>query len=159
MRKLVAGGILAALNCLPLAAQAQATPAPSAAPPAARDSALAQALGADENGMHAYVMVFLKTGPTPVPAGPARDRMFAGHFGNIERQAKDGKLVVAGPLDGVNGLRGVFVFAVSDIADARKLVATDPVIINGEMVAEYHEFFSSAALMAVNGIHEKIRKR
>lgn len=39
---------------------------------------------------------------------------------------------------------------------AEKLVATDPVIRSGEMVAEYHKLYASAALMAVTGIHGKI---
>lgn len=42
---------------------------------------------------------------------------------------------------------------------AKGFVAADPVIVNGEMVAEYHKFFSSAGLMAVNDIHNKIRKK
>ena len=40
----------------------------------------------------------------------------------------------------------------------KKLVATDPVIVNGEMVAAYHKLFASVALMAVNDIHAKIQK-
>ena len=43
--------------------------------------------------------------------------------------------------------------------EAKKFVATDPVIVNGEMVAEYHKFFGSAALMAVNDIHARIEKK
>jgi hypothetical protein len=56
-----------------------------------------------------------------------------------------------------DGMRGfVFVLAMNDIEEARQLVATDPVIQKGEMVAEYHQYFGSAALMLVNGLHEKI---
>jgi hypothetical protein len=50
------------------------------------------------------------------------------------------------------------VFAVPEIEEARQLVATDPVIIKGEMVAEYHRYFGSAALMLVNDAHKKIAK-
>ena len=66
---------------------------------------------------------------------------------------------MAGPLDGVEGRRGIFVFATPDIDEAKKMVATDPVIINGEMVAEYHKLYGSAALMMVNDVHNKIRKK
>jgi hypothetical protein len=38
-------------------------------------------------------------------------------------------------------------------------VATDPVIIKGEMVAEYHVYFGSAALMLVRDAHTKIMKK
>ena len=42
---------------------------------------------------------------------------------------------------------------------APPLASTDPVIINGEMVAEYHKLFGSAGLMAVTDIHAKIKKK
>jgi uncharacterized protein YciI len=127
--------------------------------PAVHDAGLARALGGNANGMRGYVLVLLKTGPTRVPDGAARDTMFAGHFANMERLAGQKKLAVAGPLDGVDGLRGLFILATTDLDEAKALVATDPVIVNGEMVAEYHTFFSSAALMAVSDIHGRISKK
>jgi uncharacterized protein YciI len=126
------------------------TPAPE------YDAELARSVGADERGMRSYVLVILKTGPTRVPAGKERDEMFKGHFANISRLAEEGKLVLAGPLDGVEGRRGLFVFAVPDIDEARRHVATDPVIVRGEMTAEFHQYYGSAALMLVNDIHKKL---
>lgn len=123
------------------------------------DAELAKKLGADDYGMRSYVLVVLKTGPKKVPAGKERDEMFAGHFANMKRLAGEGKLALAGPFDGVDGWRGLFILAVTDIEEAKKLVATDPVIIKGEMIAEYHKYYGSAALMKVNEISEKIAKR
>ena len=123
------------------------------------DAALADSVGADEYGMRGYVLVVLKTGPTPMPKGEKRDAMFKGHFANMERLAAEGKLAYAGPLDGVDGWRGLFILSVDDIEEAKRLVATDPVVINGEMVAEYHKHYGSAALMRVNDLHRKIAKR
>ena len=142
-----------------LAADAPAAAPAPAAPPPAYDEALARSVGADEHGMRQYVLVILKTGPTPVPAGPARDEMFRGHFANMNRLAAEGKLALAGPLDKVDGWRGLFVLAVAEIEEAKPIVATDPVIVAGEMVAEYHKFYGSAALMLVNGQHDKIQKK
>jgi uncharacterized protein YciI len=104
------------------------------------------------------VLVILKTGPTPVPAGEQRKKMFQGHMANMERLANEGKLVLAGPFDGTDGWRGLFIFAVNDIEAAKQLTATDPVIVNGEMVAEYHKYFGSASLMLINEWHKKITK-
>jgi uncharacterized protein YciI len=123
------------------------------------DAELAKTVGADEYGMKHYVMVLLKTGPNKMPAGKERDAMFAGHFANIKRLAADGKLALAGPFDGVDGWRGMFILAVADIDEAKKLVVTDPVISNGEMVAEYHKYYGSAALMMVNEAHGKLAKK
>lgn len=47
----------------------------------------------------------------------------------------------------------------SDIEEARKYVATDPVIVKGEMVAEYHKYYGSAALMTINETHDKVAKK
>lgn len=143
----------------PLQAQAVADKPDSAAPAAAFDADLAKRTGANENGMRSYVFVLLKTGPNKMPAGPERDEMFKGHFANMKRLAVEGKLVMAGPFDGVDGWRGLFIFATSDIEEAKKYVATDPVIIKGEMVAEYHRYFGSAALMLVNEMHDKVAKK
>lgn len=122
------------------------------------DAAAAERLGADHRGMRTYILVVLKTGPNKVAAGKERDEMFAGHFANIKRLAAEGKLAVAGPFDGVDGWRGLFIFAVKDIEEAKQLTATDPVIIKGEMVAEYHKWYGSAAMMDVGRIHDTLSK-
>lgn len=131
------------------------SPAPPVA--AAFDAALAKRTGADERGMRRYVLVILKTGPTRVPDGVARDTMFAGHMANISRLAKAGKLALAGPfMQDPAGWRGLYVFAVDEIEEAKALVATDPVIIQGEMVAEYHPWYGSAATMLVPEWHDRL---
>ena len=104
-------------------------------------------------------MVVLKTGPTRVPAGPERDEMFKGHFANIVRLAGEGKLALAGPFDGAEGWRGMFIFATPNVDEAKAWVATDPVVMKGEMVPEYHPYYGSAALMLVNAAHEKVSKQ
>lgn len=123
------------------------------------DAELAKQTGADEHGMRKYVLVILKTGPNPMPKGAERDALFKGHFANMTRLAEQGILAVAGPLDGVDGWRGLFILAVDNIDEAKKHVATDPVIITGEMVAEYHNHYGSAALMLVNDGHKKVAKK
>lgn len=147
--------VVALLGAALAVAQAQT----AEAPPPGYDEALARSVGADENGMRMYVHVVLKTGPTPVAPGPERDAMFRGHFANIKRLAAEGLLVHAGPFDGVDGWRGLYIFALSDIEQVKKLVATDPVVARGEMTAEYHRHYGSAALMLVRDAHEKIAKR
>jgi uncharacterized protein YciI len=149
--------LLTALACvalgMPSIGRAQSPTTPS------YDEALAARLGADEYGMKRYVLVILKTGPNKMPAGPERDEMFQGHFANMKRLSDEGKLALAGPLDGVDGWRGLFVFAVKDIDEAKKLAATDPVLVKGEMVAEYHTYYGSAALMLVQETHDKLAKK
>lgn len=156
MSKLVVPIALAILGILTMALRAQQPEQPTKP---AFDAELARTLGADEHGLRSYVLVILKNGPTPLPAGPERDEMFKGHFANMTRLSKEGVLAYAGPLDGVEGRRGIFILAVPDIEQAKKHVATDPVIIKGEMVAEYHKHLGSAALMQVRDTHAKIAKK
>ena len=146
-----------AIAALLAALASAAAPGASAQAPAF-DAELASKVGADEHGMRAYVLVILKTGPNRVPNGPERDEMFKGHFANINRRAEEGTLVMAGPLDGADGWRGMFIFAVTSIDEAKTLVATDPVVIKGEMVPEYHTLYSTAGLVAIPEMHKKLVK-
>jgi len=150
MRSIVLG-LLLVLSTTPV----DAADAPKATEPVA-DPTLAKQLGADERGMRHYILAILKTGPKRMPDGKARDEMFAGHFANITRLADAGKLAVAGPFGDKTDWRGMFVFAVETPEEAAQLVATDPVIQSGEMVAEYHRLYASAALMSVYATHLKI---
>lgn len=140
------------LNC----AQAQTLAAGSSPLNPDYDAALASKWGANQQGMRSYVLVILKSSSTPVPAGAERDKMFAGHFANMKRLSDAGKLVLAGPLDKRLERRGLFVYAVSSIAEAQQLTESDPVIQQGEMLAEYHQFFSSAALVGIPEMHKKL---
>jgi uncharacterized protein YciI len=146
------------LPCLPLSAQ-DAEPR-AVAPAHSFDAALAERLGADERGMRRYVLVILRTGPVRVPDGDARKAMFAGHFANMQRLSDEGKLVLAGPFAAdPDGWRGLFLLAVDDLGEARRLTETDPVIVNGEMVAEYHPWYGSAAAMMLPEIHARIAQK
>ncbi len=151
--------LLVAGACVAQDAPATTGTAATQAEPPGYDAALAERLGADDYGMRRYVLVILKTGPTPLPRGEARDAMFQGHFANMKRLAAEGKLVLAGPLDGVDGRRGIFVFDTADLEEARALVATDPVIASGEMEAELHAYYGSAALLLLNEAHGTISRK
>lgn len=120
------------------------------------DAELAKKLGADKYGMRNYVFVLLKTGPKTEDDAKKRSDIFAGHFANMNRLAEEGKLVLAGPFDGAEGWRGMFIFNVESIEEAKKLTETDPVLKSGLMVAEYHKYYGSAALMEINERHKKI---
>ena len=134
-----------------------AEPAATAPTPSRFDAQLAERLGADERGMRPYVLVILRTGPKRMPEGDARKAMFAGHFANVTRLADAGKLVLAGPFsEDPDGWRGLFLMAVDEIDEARRLTETDPVIREGEMVAEYHRWYGSAAAMMLPEIHAKL---
>jgi len=153
--------VSAALLALPVAcASAGKTPA-ATAPPPAYDAALAERLGADDLGMRSYVLAILKTGPqdAAITDKDQRAELFAGHFSNMGRLAEDGKLVLAGPLGGEDGRRGLFILNTADIATAQEWVASDPTIEAGIFTVDYSKYYGSAALMQVNEVHAKIQKK
>ncbi|MBS1528348.1 MAG: hypothetical protein JST19_22065, partial [Bacteroidetes bacterium] len=92
------------------------------------DAGLAKKLGADEYGMKTYVMAFLKTGPNRLKDSAARAELQKAHLKNIIRLADEGKLIVAGPFLDDQDIRGIFIFNVSSVEEAKKLTETDPAV-------------------------------
>jgi len=123
------------------------------------DSLAAKNYGADEYGMKKYVIAFLKKGPNRDLDSARANELQMAHMKNIERMADEGKLVLAGPFFGGGALRGIYIFNVESIEEAQKLTNSDPAIQAGILVMELKEWYGTAALMAVNDIHETISKR
>ena len=120
------------------------------------DSVLAKKLGADKWGLRQYVMCFLKTGPLKVEDKAKRDELMKGHFGMINRLADAGKLVVAGPFTDGGDFRGIYLFDVRTIDEAKALTESDPSIKEGYFKVEFIIWRGSAALLEVNRIHKTI---
>lgn len=133
--------------------------APAAKPNPLYDEALAKKLGADEYGMHKYVMAFLKTGPTKIADKAKSAELQKAHLRNITKLADEGKLVMAGPFMDPGEVEGIFIFDVATIAEAKALTETDPAIKAGVLVMELRPFYCSAALMEVAKEHKKLAKK
>ncbi|OKL39513.1 YciI family protein [Pontibacter flavimaris] len=144
---------LAILCCLGFTASAQ-TQNPN------YDKALADSLGADAYGMKPYVLAILKTGPNTTTDKEKLNDYFRGHMENIGRLAKEGKLVVAGPL-GKNdkNYRGIFILDVKTVEEAQKLVETDPAIKAKVFEVELYLWYGSAALPVYLEAHSRIEQQ
>jgi uncharacterized protein len=132
-----------------------------APPPAASgyDAALAARLGADDYGMSRYVLALLKAGPRHGDDPAHARELMAAHLANISRLAEAGKLVVAGPFLDDGALRGIYIFRVATIEEARALTATDPAIQAGHLEMELHPWYGSAALAEVGALHKRVQKK
>ncbi len=123
------------------------------------DSTLAKKLGADDYGMKSYVFAILKTGTNTTTEKAFIDSCFSGHMANIVRLVSEGKLIVAGPLGkNNNAYRGIFIFNVNTIEEARKLVETDPAINSGLLDADLYNWYGSAALPEYLEASQKVGK-
>lgn len=123
------------------------------------DHVLADSLGADNYGMKYYSFVLLKTGATKITDKDSVNRLFDGHMKNIQRLAKEKKLIVAGPF-GKNerDYRGIFILNVKTIKEAEELLATDPAIKAGLLISEITLWYGSAALPLYLEASEKVNK-
>jgi len=122
---------------------------------------LAKELGADDYGMSQYVFVTLLTGPNDatITDEAQRAELFKGHFDMIGRLAEDRKLVLAGPFMEASPKRGLYIFDVTTIEEAKELVKTDPSIAAGIFKVEFDKYYGSAALKQINDIHKTIAKK
>ena len=68
----------------------------------------------------------------------ATEELQKGHMANIIRLAEMKKLVVAGPFGDNGQLRGIFVFKVASIDEARALTETDPAVKAGRLAIDVH---------------------
>ena len=122
------------------------------------DSVLANRLGADRIGMKKYVIAFLKRGPNRSQHSTEATRLQAAHMANIQRMAREGTLVLAGPFLDDGELRGIYIFNVSTVDSARALTETDPAVKSGRLAMELHPWYGSAALMEVTRIHAMLQR-
>ncbi len=123
------------------------------------DSVKAREYGADDYGMKKYVMAFLKKGPNRDLDSAESASLQIAHLNNIRKMAEQGKLVLAGPFFGEGDMRGIYIFNVENMEEAEELTRTDPAIQAGSLIMDLKEWYGSAALQALNGIHKTIVRK
>jgi uncharacterized protein YciI len=69
---------------------------------------------------------------------PATQELQKAHLANINRLAEMKKLVVAGPFGDDGTLRGIFVFRVASLDEAKTLAETDPAVKAGRLAIDMH---------------------
>lgn len=123
------------------------------------DSALAVRLGADARGMKQYVMAFLKKGPNRSQDSVTAASLQKAHLDNIVRMANEGKLVIAGPFMDDWEVRGIYIFDVRTVEEARALTETDPAVKAGRLIMDLHPWYGSAALSLITPLHKRMEKK
>ena len=71
---------------------------------------------------------------------PATEEIQKGHMANIHRLAEMKKLSAAGPFGDDGRLRGIFVFRVASLDEAKALTASDPGVQAGRFAMEIHQW-------------------
>jgi uncharacterized protein len=93
--------------------------------------------------MKRYWLVLLKKGENRNQDSTAASKIQERHLANIGRLAKEGKLIMAGPM-GIDGdLRGIFILNCKDSAEVETLVKTDTAVITGRLKMEYYPWWTA----------------
>ncbi len=122
------------------------------------DAELAKKFAADEYGMKPYVMAFLKRGPNRNQDSTTAAQLQKAHLDNIIRMAKEGTLVLAGPFMDDGDIRGIYIFNVATVEEARKLTETDPAIQAGRLMMELHPWYGSAVMPVLVPLSKRVEK-
>ena len=78
---------------------------------------------------------------------PATEEIQKGHMANINRLAEMKKLIAAGPFGDDGRLRGIFVFRVGSLEEAKALTASDPAVQAGRLAMEIHPWMIPEGLL------------
>lgn len=105
---------------------------------------------AQSTEMTQYYMVFLRRGPAwTSKVTPETKQVSDGHMANIQRLAKEGRMVVAGPFDGQSGnraLAGIFILRAANMDEAKAITDTDPAVKAGRFVYEIAPWWGPSTL-------------
>lgn len=86
--------------------------------------------------MKRFVFMLLKSGETKSKDSIEAAKFQEMHLAHLNKLAEEGKLIVAGPFEGGGSHRGLLIFDVETVEDAKKLEAEDPMIKTGRLKME-----------------------
>ena len=92
--------------------------------------------------MKRYWLVLLQKGPNRTQDSISAEKIQAAHMANINRLAKEGKLVMAGPIGVEDDLRGIFLMNCADSTEVENFVKTDSAVITGRLVMKYYPWWT-----------------
>ncbi|MBL8238460.1 MAG: hypothetical protein JNM66_13635 [Bryobacterales bacterium] len=108
---------------------------------------LALPLCAQDVPMRYYVMAILEKGPKwTKETTPEVKELLQGHFANMGKMAKEGKLILAGPLAEAGDAAGIFVLDTASIEEARKWCDSDPAIAAGRFQVKLWKWYSAKGI-------------
>lgn len=142
--------VLAALTVLltPLSAWSQEAPA--------GEGSTAEASAEEDRAqppmeLETYELVLLKRPANPKEYPPERaQEIQAAHLGHLTRMAREGHLVVAGPFGDQEDetLRGLALYRVGSVEEARRLAEQDPAVQAGRLEVEVMTWYTQKGALA-----------
>ena len=92
--------------------------------------------------MKRYWLVLLQKGPNRNQDSMSAEKIQAAHMANINRLAKEGKLIMAGPIGVEDDLRGIFLMNCADSIEVENFVRTDSAVLTGRLIMKYYPWWT-----------------
>ena len=83
--------------------------------------------------MKRYVFMLLEEGPNRNQDSLTAKKIQEGHMANINKMAKSGQLVAAGPFENGGQNRGLLIFDLETVEEALKMEGEDPAVMAGRL--------------------------
>jgi len=96
----------------------------------------------DKPEMKTYYLVFLLKGPNRSQDSTEAAKIQEAHLAHLTKMHQEGKLVMAGPLLDDQDLRGICVYDVKTLREAKTLAEADPAVKAGRLKVEVHPWMS-----------------
>ena len=93
------------------------------------------------------VLGFLVRGTNTSQDKATADEIQKGHLAYMDSLHKQGKLVMAGPFADAGNARGIVVYRVKDVAEAKALAAEDPAVKAGRLVLEAYPWMTFRGIL------------
>jgi len=119
----------------------QLTPQISTTQPVKYDVSKDTTVYSDE--MKRYWLVLLQKGPNRNQDSISAEKIQAAHMANINRLAKEGRIIMAGPLGVEDDLRGIFLMNCADSTEVENFVKTDSAVITGRLIMKYYPWWTA----------------
>ena len=92
--------------------------------------------------MKRYWLVLLQKGPNRNQDSISAEKIQAAHMANINRLAKEGELIMAGPIGVEDDLRGIFLMNCTDSTEVENFVKTDSAVMTGRLIMKYYPWWT-----------------
>ena len=91
--------------------------------------------------MKRFWLVHLLKGPNRNQDSISGVKIQAAHIANIVRLAKEGKIIMAGPIGIEGDLQGIFLMNCKDSTEVESFVKTDTAVITGRLIMKYYPWW------------------
>ena len=122
------------------------------------DSKMANQLGANKYGLKKYTLCFFNKGAQRVLKSDQVLALEKGHINYMNELIAKKEIVLAGYFNETDVHLGFVVFDSQDTSHVRSLIEKDPKVNEGLIVPHFQQWTSSAAILKLNEIHQKIQK-